>query len=1054
MSSQGRDSHFEFTLTVDRLGHLVDANPYAVLVVTSSGTIALVNAAAATLFGYRVDELIHRPVDTLIPERLRDEYHSFRDGYFEHPEPHLISERHLYVVCKDGSEFPVEIGLNPIETREGTVVLAAIVDISQRVAAEVALGDTEARYESLVESLPLCVFRKDLEGRFAFANRKFCDLTGHDVETLIGKNDFDFYPHELAAKYRSDDIRVAETGDVFEDVEQNVDHDGHMRYMHVLKAPVSNARGELVGIQGMCWDVTDHKRAEEALRQSDARFQSLVNSNIVGIIMVHRNGLITEANDAFLQMTGHTQEDLAAGRMRWDTGTPPEFRGLDQEAVKQLATKHIFGPREKEFYHVDGSRVPVLIGIAALRKDPDRSLCFVLDISARKQAEAQMKAAKEAADSANRAKSVFLASMSHEIRTPMNAILGMTDLLLDMPSTSEQSEYLKIVQDSSESLLSLINNVLDFSKIEAGKLEIEHVEFGLRETVGGALKSLSVEAHRRGLELVSSIHSDVPYRVVGDPTRLRQVVVNLVGNAIKFTETGEIVVDVAVDERDAESAVLHLTVRDTGIGLPEEKQAHVFRAFEQVDTSMQRKTGGTGLGLAICTRLAEMMGGSIWCESDFGSGSQFHVTPSFDLPENQLQTLPPDENSRIYGARVLLVDDNASSRSALVELLHIWRMNTTAVGDAHAAFKAFANDSQAEPPFDILLIDARMPGRDGFELAEQLRRERASLCPPIIMLLDSFDLRAGVGRCEQAGIAAYVVKPIDESDLFDTIAAVLDGDASSDGIAESVADVKPRAHRRQLHILLAEDSLYNQKMTVGVLSKWGHRVLVADNGKAAVEAARKQRFDLIFMDIQMPEMDGLEATQLIRRQEAGTAQRIPIIAMTAQAMKGIRDRCLDAGMDGYLVKPVRAKELFATIESVIDQQSPSEPAATCPARESGVGFDWSVALAAVDGDWDLLRDVVDAFLEECPGLMSDIQKAIETDDTAWLRRTAHTLKGAMRTFGASQAGDAAWELEQMGASGELIEVNECLATLKKKVDELVPEAVALLRGNRDAPESS
>ncbi len=459
------------------------------------------------------------------------------------------------------------------------------------------------------------------------------------------------------------------------------------RFTCRFSSPPCTTRTETWSASRGCFGTFPLGGAEEALRASDARFRSLVRSNVMGILMVHMDGSISEANDAFLSLVGYDRKDLDSGRLRWDSLTAPEYAALDIRGIDQLKTTGDCAPWEKELICKDGRRVHVLNGLAVLRGSRDRCLCFVVDISTQKEAEAQLKAAKEAADQANRAKSAFVANMSHEIRTPMNAILGMTELLLDTPVNAEQRDYLTVVQESAESLLSLINNILDFSKIEAGKLDIESVEFGLRDSVAGILRSLAVSAHKRGLEIVLRVDPDVPDRVIGDPMRLRQVLVNLVGNAIKFTEQGDVVVRITAESRDETSVLLHVAVSDTGIGIPAEKRDAVFLPFEQVDGSRARKYGGTGLGLAICCKLVELIGGRIWFDDNPQGGTTFHATGCFGIPAGlaTADTAPPRVD--LCGAKVLVVDDNASSRAALEECLHAWGMQPTLVSDGQSAIR-------------------------------------------------------------------------------------------------------------------------------------------------------------------------------------------------------------------------------------------------------------------------------------------------------------------------------------------------------------------------------
>jgi two-component system, sensor histidine kinase and response regulator len=935
----------------------------------------------------------------------------------------------------------------------------------ERKRADDDLRHSEARYRSLVESLPLHMFRKDLEGRLVYANQTYLNEIGLPWEQLQGKTDYDLFPRHLAEKYRRDDARVISSRRVFEDVEEHRAPHGETIYVQVLKSPVYDAHGTVVGIQGMFWDVSARKRAEEALRASDARFRSLTRSNVMGILMVHQDGLITEANEAFLDLVGYSRQEFQQYGLRWDKLTAPEYASLDRQGIDQLITTGASPPWEKELVRKDGSRVHVLNGLAVLKGSRDRCLCFVLDISTQKEAEAQLKRAKEAADQANRAKSAFVANISHEIRTPMNAILGMTELLLDTSVSAEQRDYLTVVQESAESLLSLINNVLDFSKIEAGKLEIEHVEFGVRDTVAGILKSLAVAAHKRGLELVLNLDPAVPNRVTGDPIRLRQILVNLVGNAIKFTEQGDVVVRLSVDRREIETVFLHFAVSDTGIGIPHEKRDSVFQAFEQGDASRARKYGGTGLGLAICAKLVELIGGRIWFENNPDGGTTFHATGRFgvvDSDEISFAARPGGDREDLRDLRVLVVDDNPASRAALEGCLKSWGMQPRLVGNARAAQEAVERQSTREQPFAVALVDAHMPGPDGFSFAEWLRREAAGRVGPTIMLLHSVDRASDLARCDELGVAAYVTKPINHSELFDTLLALLVREEENGTVVRADAGEAPAPNYRVtgLRILLAEDSPFNQKLVLGVLGKRGHELTVANNGQEAVALAASRDFDLIFMDIQMPEMDGLEATKRIRARERETGRRVPIIAMTAQAIKGMRERCLSVGMDDYLVKPVRAREIYDKLEALFANRaafatsptatpiaptevvpSAAQLAPTTVSRPTGTSaIDWDSAIAVVDGDRELLGEIVAAFLVEGPSLLEEIRYALAAGDAVRLRRGAHTLKGALRTLGIESAAELATELEEIGRRGDLSQASAPMARLESQLDQILAEA--------------
>jgi two-component system sensor histidine kinase/response regulator len=923
-----------------------------------------------------------------------------------------------------------------------------LLQTSQRQQAEQALREKEAVYKSLVEGLPLNVFRKDLAGRFVDANQRFCDTLGRARTEILQKTDFDFFPAEQSYKYRHDDEHVMRTGETMEAVEEYFKPEGGKLYVQVLKAPVRDARGEIAGVQGMFWDVTERIRADEAARQSDARFRKLVQSSLIGVMIAHLDGHILDANDEFLRIIGRSRPELETGRLRWDTITPPEHRAGDERAIEMLKKHGTCPAWEKEYERANGQRVPILVGVTMLESSQSECICFVIDITEQKRAEKELLAAKEAADAANRAKSQFLANMSHEVRTPMNAIIGMTELVLGTPLAPKQAEYLKMVLQSGESLLAIINDVLDFSKVESGKVDLERIPFSLRDCVGDAVRSLALRAHDKQLELALDVENEVPDWLEGDPGRLRQVIVNLVGNAIKFTPAGEVVVHVSLARQHGGTAELQFCISDTGIGIPAHKLSSVFEAFEQADSSTTRQYGGTGLGLAIVRKYVELMHGRTWIESDVGKGSKFYFSVFLDRCSDP----PPDrtvpKRSFLRGTRVLVVDDNATNRRIVEEVLGNWDLLPVGCASAREAIEELWQAVRQGRRYELLLSDVNMPDQDGYSLIEQVRRD-PSLSDITVILLTSSDHETN-GRTERLRIAQRLMKPIKQSELFDAIVAALGVSAAEPGTAEN----EPIAPASQpLRILLAEDSVVNQRLAVGLLEKHGHLVTVANNGVEACAWLEREPFDVVLMDVQMPEMDGLAATEAIRSREQRAGGHIPIIAMTAHAMKGDRERCLEAGMDEYVSKPIRQPQLLAALRLVLGHSESADgggvaalnPADDLIAPAPGV-IDWNEALKICTGDHALLREIVQAFLEEQGVRLAEIRRAIDNQDFELLSRAAHTIKGSMRYFAAEHVFERAFALEQLGVQRDLTGAEEQYGFLKQELATLVPHLINYVEG--------
>ncbi|MEK6304131.1 MAG: PAS domain S-box protein [Acidobacteriota bacterium] len=992
-----------------------------------AGRIVAANPAAAENTGYTVEELMGLTIDDLQPpeqaELAAQDRHQILPG--EHVTSELLRRR------KDGTTFPIEVNAGLLMLGGKRFILSFARDLTQRKQIEKEM----AMLAHAVRSIQECVSITDNDHVVLFVNDAFVRTYGFERDEVVGKKLIDLVRVDRSFN-NGDPLGPGPPSEGWEGELLNRRKDGTHFTIHLTVSPIHDDSGRTIALAGVSQDITERKKIEKEVTMLAHAMRSINEF----IVIADLDGTIIFVNEAAVKGFGYEREEAIGHNvtMLHSTRNAPEF------VNKILRSARAGGwEGEKLSRRKDGTEFPTYLSASEIQDDSGRAIALVgvsQDITERKRAIEELKNAKEAAESASRAKSEFLANMSHEIRTPMNGIIGMTELALDTDLSPEQREYLGMVKTSAGSLLTVINDILDFSKIEAGKLDLDAVDFRLRDSFAETMRPLAIRAHQKKLELAVEIPPDVPDALVGDQGRLRQILVNLVGNAIKFTEDGEIVVSVETKWETDDGVWLHFSVRDTGIGIPPEKQQLIFSPFTQADGSTSRTYGGTGLGLAISTRFVGMMGGEMWVESEAGHGSTFHFTAQFGLQKDLTPAHIPVNPANLWNLRVLIVDDNATNRRILEQVLTHWNMKPSAVEGGEAALSILKRAADAGKPFPLVLLDAYMPGMDGFSVAARIKETR-ELAGTTIMMLTSNDQRNDAARCRELGVAAFLIKPVMQSNLFDAIMTAMGAPAPAEEAAFPAPSTPADSSRQCLHILLAEDNTVNQKLAMRLLEKQGHTVVLAENGREAIAAFEGGIFDVVLMDVQMPEVNGFEATTGIREKEKLTGGHVPIIAMTAHALKGDRERCLAAGMDDYVSKPIRADELAKAIENQVGVSNAAF--AEKPERTLDEVFDAAALLARLDGDTELLRYIVELFLEELPRLMSQVRDAVMLEDSDALERAAHTLRGSVGNFHAGGVVELALGLETMGREGSLTGAKKTMAMLEREVERLRPALIAL-----------
>ena len=873
---------------------ILDAALDAIVAIDANGIVTEFNPSAERLFGYTRSMVIGHPAAEFIAQSAEDDDVARAFGEFVQGGGR-IERRELAGRHRDGRRFVAEVAFAAIDGEPARTYIAYLRDITDKKQSRDALEDQLEFVKQLLDAIPTPVYVKDAQGAYLSVNKAWCGFMGIDPGAATGRTVGQLFPPEVAAIHEHMDAELMATG-VQSYMVRARRADGETRELLISKARFSRSDGSVAGLIGVLTDITEHKRAEQAMR-----------------------------------------------------------------------------------------------------------------------------AARDAAEGANRAKSDFLANMSHEIRTPMNAILGLTDVVLEGELAGEQREHLKMVKDAADSLLGIINEILDFSKIESGHLDFEVIPFSLRDAVGLAVRTLAQKAAEKGLELNFQVDRATGDAYRGDPHRLRQVLTNLIGNALKFTERGE--VEISVRAEPGQDRV-HFMVRDTGIGIPTDKQLRIFEAFEQADTSTTRRFGGTGLGLAICRRLVEAMHGEIWVESAPGAGSTFHFTARLESIEDPVA--PARLTSELMEREVLVVEGHGTGRRILVDMLNGWGMR---VRGASSGAQAQAMLAERQP--ELAIVGGGLADMESFDLVAALR---GAAGPGLrMMVLMAAGMHGDAQRCRELGVAAYLIKPVAEAELLDAVRIALEmqGDDETPVTRHTLRE----RQRASLKLLLAEDNPVNQRLAVRLLEKLGHKVTVVGDGAEAVAAVAADAWDAVLMDVQMPVLGGFEATARIRAAEAGSARRVPIIAMTAHALEGDRERCLAAGMDAYVAKPIQLPMLVAALDAVVEGAE---------ARGASAGDDPAAAplleraamLRNLDGDEELLAQLLALLREELPAQRAQLAAAAAAGDAPRLRTVAHAIKGSVMNFGAVPLVRALQAIESVAAGGDAADARRALELLDRLAAEI------------------
>ena len=1041
----------------ERTRLIIDLAMDAVVSMDSGGHITAWNRQATAIFGWTAEEALGRDMaDTIIPPQHRDGHRKGLKHFLQTGQGPVLNRRiEITALRRDGTEFPIELAITPIQLDDGYAFTAFIADISARMRTQREKEETQQFLDSMINHLPIMIFAKaasDLS--FVRWNRAAEAITGFSQDEMLGKTDYDFFTKQEADFFVAKDREVLANGILLDIPEEEI-HTKHrgVRILRTKKLPVLDEQGKPQFLLGIAEDITERKEAEEALRASEERLALTVQGSNLGIWDWSLDTNAVFFSPQWKRQLGYEDHEIVNTFSEWESRFHPDDHDTALRKIQSFISGWTIGfELEYRLRHKDGSYRWILSRGTLIRDAygiASRMTGIHIDTSSGKQVEDELRRAKVTAETASVAKSQFLANMSHEIRTPMNGVLGMAELLLNTPLTDKQRHLAENIHRSGTSLLGVINEILDFSKIEAGKLELERLEFGLRETVEEAVDLFAESAGRKGLNLTCFLPEEIPDRATGDPGRLRQVLLNLVGNAMKFTQQGNVTVWFHLLAQDAQTLTLKCAVTDTGIGIQPSAQAGLFTAFSQADGSTTRQFGGTGLGLAIVKQLVRLMGGEVGLTSAPGQGSTFWFTA-------RLECAAPGDSSQLEhvrfltGLRVLIVDDHPTNLFVLNAPLTAWGAEVVSADSGAAALELLRQYANNRTPFDLALLDICMPGMDGLMLARAIKADPA-LRTVGLLALNSGENQAPGWQTEPLGFIAWLQKPVRQSTLRDCLRRHLQGATAAPPAAVATALTSRKIDRR---VLLVEDNPVNREVATGMLELLGYRVDSAENGRQALERSETVSYDLILMDCQMPVMDGFTATAGIRERERQTqAAHIPIITLTANAREQDRERCLAAGMDDYLSKPFTQHQLKNLLDRWINQPSGSEPSglpllapATVsphpltpvvqPEQVESAGLvncsAWEpIRMLKRPGHPDPLGKLLATYVKDSRTLVAQLRQAIASKDSAMLHALAHRLKSSSATLGALTLAAQCKELEALGRERRIEEAPDRFLELER-----------------------